>query len=236
MIIALAVGLAAGIVLSLPPGPIAVAVIHQALDGRLRRGIGIAAGAATMDACYTLVAVYASSAFVTSLKSFIVDNPWVLLAVQVVAVVTFVLMGLHYIRINPGAVKKAEEREHRQEERAERLGAGRNSYVNGIVMSIINLPSPTFLPSLIALAAWMHAQGYIGTSVGANVLYSIGFGLGAGTWFIIILRLLRMLRSKLSATFITRIYQFTGASFFVFAVVLVVNVILSTDWGHLFGT
>lgn len=235
MIIALAVGLAAGIILSLPPGPIAVAVVHQALDGRLRRGVGIAAGAASMDACYTLMAVYASSAFVTSLKEFIAANPWVLLVVQVLAVCIFVLMGLRYIKINQGAVQKAEEKEHKQEERAERLGGGRNPYLTGIMMSIINLPSPTFLPSLIGLAAWMHAQGYIGTSIGANILYSIGFGLGAGVWFIIILRLLRMLRSRLSETFITRIYQFTGASFFVFAAVLLVNVLLSTDWKHLFG-
>src|SRR5256885_451221 len=50
MMTALLVGLVVGFILAMPPGPIAMACIHQALAGQAREGVGHAVGAHVMYA------------------------------------------------------------------------------------------------------------------------------------------------------------------------------------------
>lgn len=88
MLISLVVGIVAGLVLAIPPGPIAVAVIKYALSGRMRDGMKIAASASGMDVIYALVAAFASSALVSTLRDKISGNGWLLLAFQIISIIS----------------------------------------------------------------------------------------------------------------------------------------------------
>src|SRR4029453_7020709 len=62
MVTALLVGLGLGFVLAIPPGPIAIAILRQALAGQARAGVAMALGASAMDILYMCIAGWASVA------------------------------------------------------------------------------------------------------------------------------------------------------------------------------
>src|SRR5881398_1048563 len=55
MVTALLVGLVVGFVMVMPPGPMAMACMRQALAGRAREGVALVLGAAAMDSGCTLL-------------------------------------------------------------------------------------------------------------------------------------------------------------------------------------
>ena len=60
MVTALLVGLGLGLVLAIPPGPIAIAILRQARAGQARAGVAMALGAAAMDSVSAGIAGWAS--------------------------------------------------------------------------------------------------------------------------------------------------------------------------------
>ena len=98
MVTALLVGLVVGFVLAIPPGPIAIACLSQALAGQAREGLALALSASAMDIGYALLAAFASSALVGALRGLVTDNAWYLLAFQGGCIVVLVVLGLHYCR------------------------------------------------------------------------------------------------------------------------------------------
>src|SRR5437870_5399079 len=82
MVTSLLVGLVVGFVLAIPPGPLAIACISQALAGQARESVALALSASAMDIGYALLAAFASSALVGALRGLVTDNAWSLLAFQ----------------------------------------------------------------------------------------------------------------------------------------------------------
>ena len=229
MIFALIVGLVIGFFVSIPPGPIAVAVMKQALDGKFRPGIQIGVGASTMDTIYSLIAIFASTAIVGSLRHAFTMNGWVMLGFQIACITTLVVLGLSYFKVKTKDVAKEERREMEQEERARKMGFS-SPYLIGIIMSITNLATPTFLPTVFGIAGYLHANNYVDNSVGECVLYALGFGSGAALWFVVLLRTMYKWRTKISENFVARIYVFAGWSFIIFAAILALRIAIGTDW------
>ena len=75
MITALCVGLVVGFVLAMPPGPITIACLRQALAGQTRKGVALALAASAMDIVYALLAAWASSALVGALRDIVTSAP-----------------------------------------------------------------------------------------------------------------------------------------------------------------
>ncbi len=232
MIGALLVGLTVGFFLSIPPGPIAVAVMKQAIDGNYKHGMKIGLGASTMDTIYSLATIFASSALIVTLTNALKNQAWLLLAFQIVCVFAFVMVGIRYLKPNRKNVKETEEKELMQEERARKLGYS-SPYLVGVVMSVANLASPTFLPMLFGVASYLQAHELVSKGADECIAYGFGFGGGAALWFIVLLKTIFKWRTKLSEGFIVRIYQFAGISFIFFALLLAFNVIRSTNWSGL---
>jgi threonine/homoserine/homoserine lactone efflux protein len=232
MMIALVVGLVVGLVLSIPPGPIAVAVIKQALEGNNRSSLELAGGAAGMDILYSMLAAFASSAIVVYLTNLLTAHRWVPLVLQVVCVVVLVVIGIRYLRSTSGDVVASEKKEMVQEEKARQLGYS-SPFIVGVLIALTNLASPTFLPSLIFITGYLHSNDWVGHRAVDNIFLAIGFGLGAFSWFLILTRLLTKFRSRLSENFVGKIYRFAGGSFILFALILAYNIIRSTDWQHM---
>jgi threonine/homoserine/homoserine lactone efflux protein len=82
MVRSLLVGLVVGFVLAIPPGPITIACLRQALAGQTRDGVALALAASAMDIVYALLAAFASSALFAALRDMVTGNAWYLLAFQ----------------------------------------------------------------------------------------------------------------------------------------------------------
>jgi threonine/homoserine/homoserine lactone efflux protein len=232
MLTALAVGLAVGFVLGIPPGPIAVACIKQTVDGHTRYALKLAAGASSMDILYATVAAFASSALFAGLRGVVNGNGWYLLAFQVACIAVLIFLGIRYFKPKSTDVESSERQETAQEERARKLGYT-SPYIVGVLIALTNLASPTFLPSLIFTVTLLHSKGWVGQGVTENLFYAIGFGIGAMIWFSVLTRTLAKLRSKLSPNFIQVIYRVAGGSFILFALILAYNVLTATEWAKL---
>lgn len=227
------VSVVVGFGISIPPGPISVAVIKQGLRGDMRVGMQIGLGAAMMDVLYALLAAFASSALVKSLKTFVMANSWFELAFQLVCIVVLIILGWKYFHSKTEDLKATTEKEKLQEEKAQRLGFSSPILV-GVLIAITNLANPPFLPTLIGLASLLQGSDYIGESLIDNIAFALGFGTGVLVWFTVLLRLLLRLRDRLPASYFTYIFKFAGLAFFLFAVIISVRVVIATDWAHVF--
>jgi threonine/homoserine/homoserine lactone efflux protein len=234
MLTALLIGVLLGFVLSIPPGPIGIAVIKHALDGEHNNGAALALGAALMDFLYTLAAAFASSAIMVALNDYINGHQIVMVAFQVICIAVLTTLGIKYLKAPTREVVDAAQKENIQERKAQRLGFS-SPVMIGVMIAITNVASPTFIPSLILFASLARHEGYLGPDPWESVLYSVGFGVGAGLWFMVLLRTLFSCREKLSPRFITYIYYFAGGVFGLSAVLLAFNVVTGTNWNQLFG-
>ena len=230
MVTSLLVGLVVGFVLAIPPGPIAIACLRQALAGQARAGVALALAASAMDIGFALLAAGASSALFGALQGMVLDNAWFLLAFQGGCIVVLVVLGLRYCRLTThGDAARA-----RQEARG-RLRGDSSPSLSGVLIALTNLASPTFLPSLIFAMSLVHVRGWVGHTVGDNVMYALGFGTGGALWFVLLVKTLTHFRAQFSPTVIPRMYRVAGGVFLLFAVLLTYTVVTTTAWARLPG-
>ena len=230
MVTAWLVGLGLGLVLAIPPGPIAIAILRQALAGQTRAGVAMALGAAAMDSVSACIAGWASSALVVSLQRTIRDHTWGLLAVQGGGIVVLVGCGLRYLR-TPAREVAAQARQEAQA----RTRSAASPTLLGVLLALAALTNPTFLPTLLFLTGVMQARGWVGTDVGAPVVYALGFGTGSALWFVLLLRILTPLRARLSPQVLPRLARVAGGAMLLCAGILTYHLVTATPWTRLPG-
>ena len=230
MVTALLVGLVVGFVLAIPPGPIAMACIHQALAGQTREGVALVLGASAMDIVYALLAAFASSALVEALWGMVMPHAWALLAFQGGCIVVLVVWGLRSCRATtPAGLAQA-----RPEARGRPRGDA-SPYLHGVLIALTNLASPTFLPSLIFAMGLLHVRGWVGHAVGEHVMYALGFGSGGALWFVLLLRTLSHVRAQVSPTVLPMMDRVAGGVLLLCAGMLTYTMVTTTAWSRLPG-
>jgi threonine/homoserine/homoserine lactone efflux protein len=230
MVTALLVGLVVGFVLAMPPGPVAIAILRQALAGQAREGVAMALGAAAMDIVYAFLAGWASSALVESLQGAVSDHTWGLLAFQGACIVVLVVCGLRYLRTPVREVAA-----HTSQEAETRIRGVSSPYLLGVLLALPALASPTFLPSLIFLMGVVQARGWVGHDVGERALYAVGFGTGSALWFVLLLRTLTPLRARLGPQVLPRLSRVAGGALLLCAGILMYHLMTATPWTRLPG-
>jgi threonine/homoserine/homoserine lactone efflux protein len=230
MVTALLVGLVVGFVMVMPPGPIAMACIRQALTGQSRAGLALVLGAAAMDSGYALLAAWASSALVGVLWGMLIRHPWTLLVLQGGCIMVLVVVGLHYYRssMHEGAARARPEGRRR-------LPSDVSPSLSGVLLALTNLASPTFLPSMIFAMSLVHIRGWVGHAVGDHVMYALGFGMGAALWYVLLLRTVLHLRAKFAPTVMPALGRVVGSLLLLCAALLTYNVVMTTAWARLLG-
>jgi threonine/homoserine/homoserine lactone efflux protein len=230
MVTALLVGLMAGFVLAMPPGPIAIAMLRQALAGQARAGVAMALGASVMDSVSAGLAGWASSALVASFLGTMRDHAWGLLAVQGGGIVVLVGCGLRYLQTPAREVPV----QARQEAQA-RTRSAASPFLLGVLLALAALASPTFLPTLILLTGVVQARGWVGNDVGAHIGYALGFGTGSALWFVLLLRTVTPLRARLSPQVLPRLSRVAGGALLLCAGILTYHLVTVTPWARLPG-
>ena len=230
MVTALLVGLVVGFVMVMPPGPIAMACMRQALAGQTKEGLALGLGAAVMDSGYALLAAFASSALVEALWDMMMHHAWALLAFQGGGIVVLVVVGLHYCRSSRhGGAARA-----RPEARG-RLRGDVSPALSGVLLALTNLANPMFLPSLIFVMSLLQVRGWVGHAVGDHIMYALGFGGGAALWYVLLLRTVTHLRAQFSPTVLPMLARVAGGVLLLCAGLLTYTVMRTTAWSRLPG-
>jgi threonine/homoserine/homoserine lactone efflux protein len=233
-LVTLLLGIAGGFVLSIPPGPLSIAVTREGLEGYLKHAMMIVLGAAIMDIVYILIATFASSAIVLALQQLIKETEWFPVLFQIACIIVLLYLGIRYLtpaRCEEAATKN-EMAEKQQVERAQKMGHASPFFI-GLLIAITNLASPTFIPSMITFVGFLHANGWLQRGALSSTLFSVGFGLGTVLWFFSMLRILHRFRHTLPKNFVLGVYRFAGGTLILFAAVIAYHTVTATQWAHL---
>jgi threonine/homoserine/homoserine lactone efflux protein len=228
MVTALLAGLVVGFVMVMPPGPMAMACMRQALAGQTREGLALVLGAAVMDSGYALLAAFASSALVEALWDMMMHHAWTLLAFQGGCILVLVVLGLHYCRSSRHRGATRARPEARVDTRGDVSPA-----LRGVLLALTSLASPTFLPSLIFVMSLLQVRGWVGHAVGDHVMYALGFGVGAALWYVLLLRTVSHFRAQFSPTVMPMLDRVAGGVLLLCAGLLTYTVVTTTAWSRL---
>ena len=232
MILAAIAGIVLGFSLSIPPGPISVAIIRKGMEGNPEAGRLIGIGAAATDIVYAVIAALASSAILRSVGDFLNGSAWFELIFQIVCIGILLFLGYRYFHVTARDLAETAEEEEQQESTARRYGAT-SGLMLGVFMAVMNLANPSFLPTMIAVAGALHAESILTTEPLSTAGYAVGFGLGVFLWFLLLLRIVVYMRRRLPVAYFRYIFRFSGGAFFIFALIIGIRVVIATDWSAL---
>lgn len=229
MIVSFLVGIAAGLVLAMPPGPIGVTAIRMGISGKVKPGIYLGLGTGLMDFFFCLAAIFTSSAAVKALDFLSADYPVLMLIAQILIIAALIGYGI----ISFAGKKKVELNDSIEQKKHTKFIENlmhKGPFLFGIAIALTNIPNPTFLPSLTVLAAQLHKLGIIENLILNNLFYALGFGIGNFLWIVIILKIMNALKSRISSSAATRISQFAGLSLIGVGTFLGYRLITLTHW------
>jgi threonine/homoserine/homoserine lactone efflux protein len=228
MIFALLVGTIIGYILAIPPGPVSVSAIKQAMSPTPRNAYYLASATALMDFIYALLAIFAATAANRALETFATDHQTLINVIQIAIVVGFILYGFDNLRkskeINNGHF--ADNTEISRLKNISRKGP----FFLGIVVSVTNVANPTFLPSLTYLSIQIQNLTFFDPNLMNRFIYAIGFGLGNFLWLVTLSGIINTHKHRMGNSFKKRIQQFAGITFISFGTLLGYRIFQIIHW------
>lgn len=231
MITSLLIGTITGIVLALPPGPVAITAIKTSLFKSEKEGYEVAIGNAVMDFVFFLIAVFAASAAVEVIKAFSKDYPVLVLLFQCLIVGAMIVFGIMNLRRNHGPVDY--DRPKAYDNRLFSMFKTKGPIILGAAVAFGNLANPTFGPTLGFVAHWVNQLSFMEPNPVNNLMLALGFGLGNFLWLSALVRIVIKYKHKFSDNFIRRVRQFAGVTFIGFGTVIGYRVLVITKWSEI---
>ncbi len=205
--IASLVGLAVGLLTTMPIGPINVTVLNKGMRESFAHGISIAVGAALMDFVYSLAAMYGLFA--------ILQTPIVSRVFQCVGILLLLTFGIQSIRSRLTKI-----------ENGYRIPLKRELHSNFWIGVFLYLSNPTFIGMWLTVAGLVHAYHFISRG-SDNLFFAGGVGLGAFCWYYVMLRYFHNRKEFLKPETLHKISVFSGVALIGFACYLFYTLILS---------
>lgn len=230
MIIALLAGIIVGIVLAIPPGPVAVTTVKLTLDNGRRKSLIAASGTAMLDVFFCLIAVFAATLLLDLLMKFTENNQILYLVFQVTVVLLIFAFGILQIRkkkqiINPSENHPSPVRFKFLEELPKK-----GPFFLGVAVALTNIANPGFFPSLTYIAMNVEAFGFVDSGILSKFVFALGFGIGNYLWLYSLTKLISHFKSKMSELTLARIHEFAGYTLIGFGTILGWRVLAFTKW------
>ena len=181
MIISLLIGAIIGVVLAIPPGPVAVTAIKMGLNKGPREGFLVGLGASVIDFLFCTIAGFATSAALMLIESFAFHHPLATLSLQFLIVSGILVYG--FIHLNPKKpFTNSDSVEKVQKSGLLHFLTSKGSFFIGIAISLANMANPTFIPSLTYITLHVQKYGLIENTTSGNFAFAFGFGVGNFLW------------------------------------------------------
>jgi threonine/homoserine/homoserine lactone efflux protein len=196
-------GLAAGLIIAAPVGPVNVLCVEQTLEKGWKSGILSGLGAAFADALYGAVAGFGISLVIRFLT---VEEFWI----RLIGGILLVGIGVAYYCKAPQSIKKGKSKD----------GSSANS--DFISAFLLNVANPTTVLSFLAVLATLGLGSQ--RTLWQNSLLVAGIFGGSMTWWIILVNVTNLLRSRITDHAIRWMNRVAGIAIGAFGLV---NVVLS---------
>jgi threonine/homoserine/homoserine lactone efflux protein len=183
MFIALIVGLMAGFLISIPVGPINVAVVNTFIRYNFKLAFAIAVGGGLMDFVYFVV-------FLNGLSLFQLPDQIVLI-LKIIGVIVIFGFGLKEVLI-----KKANFNLN------ENVNKKKPTVIGFFLLGVIIYASnPTLLATMSGLAAFFRSWNLIANDFYHYLAVSIGLGVGSALWSYVLIVVMRKYQKRLPEQF-----------------------------------
>ncbi|HUJ10386.1 MAG TPA: LysE family transporter [Verrucomicrobiae bacterium] len=199
-------GLICGFVVSIPVGPVNLTVINHAL----RKGFGnaflIGAGAILAETFYATLMLWGHAS--------ILDEPRIVLALRIIAVVVITGLGIRYVCFKPSRLDVSKVTAEKVEERWHHP----RSFFLGFVLTISNFMLVVLWATLVTL---LYAHDWVDPErQKSRFLCAMGIFLGGLTWFALLAFFVSRAHRRVKNETLLLLVRGCGVLFLVFAVLL----------------
>jgi len=219
LIIALLIGTLVGIVIAMPPGPVGVTAIKYGIYRNPKEGGLLALGNGFMDFIYCLVAIFATSALLNAVNSFIESHPTFMIIFQVLIILAFLLFGVINLKATEDNYDVANPIDTTNIKFIKKF-KGHGPLLLGIAIALTNLANPTFFGSIAYITMQVQTFDFIDTTPISLIMFALGFGLGNFLWLFALVNVVHKYKDRMSEKMLVRVKQFAGISFIGFGTVL----------------
>lgn len=192
--VAFTIGLVSGFVISIPVGPINLAIINEGAKRGFKWGVLIAFGAITMDIIYCGIAFAGfAGMFTTHLLQA---------TMQLLSFLALIYLGIKYLQAThlPATTKSVEMVEHRLHPHT--------AFTIGFVRVLGN---PAVLLFWIFLSAFIMSHEWIEDTWASRGACVLGMSTGAFLWFVLLSFLVSLGHRRLSEKTLVRMSHVSGA-------------------------
>ncbi len=219
MIEALFIGFVTGFFLSIPIGPINLAVINEAFRKGFARAVLIGLGGVVADTFYCATAFLGFSPLLSKIKFL-----WP--SLQFIGGIVVFVIGIRYSInpiIDPSSIEESSEMKIGQH--------FTKAFPIGFVMGISNL-------GLFILWGGVNAifvsHGWIEPSIEAILICILGIFIGSSSWFVLISFLVARMHRQISSEIISKITRTGGFLLVVFGLILCYRSLFGSPSTHFF--
>ena len=203
-------GIVCGFLVSVPVGPVNLTVINQAL----RRGFGAAflmgLGAIFAEALYASLMLWGHTS--------ILDEPRVVLALRIVAVVVIAGLGVRYLLFKAERLDASEEKANQLSERWHHP----QSLFLGFALTITNFMLVVVWATMVTL---LFAHEWVTRARASRVLCVMGVLVGGSVWFFLVAFFVSRAQRRIKAGTLTLLVRGCGVVFLGFAALLAYKLI-----------
>jgi len=196
--VAVLIGLATGIVISIPIGPINVTVISKGFKQGFANAFAVGLGASAMDFFYCGATMLGLSAIVHTLEVNIIF--------QVIGFVLLLYLGIRDIATKIESFK--------YENVVPKNGRLHSAFLVGVFMYISN---PTLVAFWITLSGIIQSSAVIVHGIGEGMLFAIGVGVGTALWYYSLLKVIFRKRDSFKAETLTVLSRISGCIMLAFS-------------------
>lgn len=197
MLVTIFLGIAIGFAVSIPVGPVNLAIIQAVLKEDDKRAIALGAGGAFMDWLYALMAF--TSISLLHFDQLVTD----IFAVAGIVFLTF--LGIKELVLTTRSFELSRKE----------LSRKRQFFLKGMMFYVTN---PALIPAFIGVAGWTRSLQLFPNELWHNVVVATFVGVGSFGWFTIFSLLINKYKEKFSMKVLFVINKVIGASLIILAV------------------
>lgn len=196
-------GIAIGILVSVPVGPVAVLAIQRSLNKGFKSGFITGIGAASADIIYAIIAGFS----ITFISDFLIENQTY---IRIIGGVFLVFIGYKIFTSNPAK----QIRKHKTK--------GHNYYKDFLTSFFVTVSNPLTIIAFGAIFASFHMVNDKSASFSVIILIITVFS-GALLWWVSLISIVTIFKNKIRLRNLLWINRITGLLIILFATLLIIS-------------
>lgn len=201
------IGIVIGVITSIPPGPINLAIIFRAASNKTATAISISVASAFMDVLYCSAAIFGIGS--------IIETESIKIFLQIIVIVIFFVFGIKSFFV--GLPKQDFTEDDVQIKKGNQL---KRNFLLGIVLYISN---PLYIPYWVFIASIMHGYKVIENDSMSSLSFALGTGVGNFLLLFVIVQLIERFKVSFPVEKFNKFTKILGIILIILSIYLLIK-------------